>query len=64
MRAKALFDNITNVMLCLECKMEIKAGFHKLTHTLFRQRKIDPLLSMYKSRIIGLGKLNLHWVFL
>lgn len=64
MRAKALFDNITNVILWLEHKMETKVGFYGLTYTLFCQRKIDFLSLMYEFEIIGLGKLNLHWVLL
>ncbi len=58
-----LFNNTTNVMSWLERKIEAKAGFHRLTDILFCQKKIDLLLSMYESRIIGLG-LNLHWVLL
>lgn len=64
MRVKALFDDATNVMSWLERKIEAKAGFHGLTHILFCQRKMDLLLSMYESGIIGLGKLNLYWVLL
>ncbi len=64
MRAKELFDDTTNVMSWLERKIKAKAGLHGLTHILFRQRKIDPLSLMYESGIIGLGKLNLHWVLL
>ncbi len=64
MRVKALFDDATNVMSWLERKIEAKAGFYRLTHTLFCRRKMDPLLSIYESGIIDLRKLNLHWVLL